>query len=44
MDQEPESAHTNLGRRYTCAECAAQFIVVRPGNLPQCHSAGLRPL
>jgi hypothetical protein len=43
MAEEKGAPGTRLGGRYECAECGAQFIVVRPGNLPVCHSASLRP-
>ena len=29
-------SETELGKRYSCATCGAQFLVTRPGQVPQC--------
>lgn len=34
---------TKVGKRYVCSECGAQFLVSRPGELPQCCEKPLKP-
>jgi hypothetical protein len=40
MTDTPE---TKVGKRYKCATCGAQFLIVRPGKLPSCCGAALIP-
>ena len=34
-------SETALGKRYTCSNGGAQFLVTRPGQLPQCCGSDL---
>lgn len=34
---------TKIGKRYKCATCGAQFMIVRPGHLPLCCGIPLIP-
>lgn len=35
---------TQMGTRYRCPTCGAEFLVTRPGELPTCDGAALEPL
>jgi DNA-directed RNA polymerase subunit RPC12/RpoP len=43
MTDATGTTRTLPGRRYRCGTCGAEFLITRPGNLPDCCGAPLEP-